>query len=171
MIQPSLQFQLVAGAGISSRAIGYFGGGFYSHVDIVWPDGRLFGARSDVIKVNGLTYPAGAQFRPQNYEVWRARTRIDIPCTFMQRNRALEWALHQEGKPYDKRAILGFASGRDWRTEGEWFCSEMASRYIEVGFRFKLALTDSKINPGTFACVASTARGMQIEAAASLLAA
>ena len=51
--------------------------------------------------------------------------------------RALEWALQQEGLPYDKRAILGFASGRDWRTEDAWFCSEARQPgNVEVAFGF-----------------------------------
>lgn len=171
MKQTCLQFQLVAAAGLSSRAIGWFGGGFYTHVDIVWPDGRLFGARSETMVVNGLTYDEGVQFRPQGYAKWCKVTRIDVPCNLNQRNRALEWALRQEWKHYDRRAILGLAVGRDWRDENQWFCSELASRYLEVAFDFRLALHPNKVNPGGFAIAASTARGLQMPALREELAA
>lgn len=62
---------------------------------------------------------------------WRAPNpkatilRLDIPG--MQQ--AFEWALTQEGKPYDQRDILGFISGRDWGSHdgSAWICSELGA--------------------------------------------
>lgn len=155
-----LEFQCVAANALSSRAIEYFGGGGLSHVDIVWPGGRLFGARSEWITVRGLDYPPGVQFRPPDYLKYSGETfsrivRIYVPCTLEERARGLTWLLKQENARYDKRAILGFATGRDWRTEGEWFCSELATRYLEVAQDFTVASTTNKIPPGTFACIAT----------------
>jgi hypothetical protein len=149
-----LELQYVANDALSSRAIELFGGGSYSHVDIVWPDGRLFGARSDIITVGPMAYPAGVQFRPPGYEKWRKVTRIQIPCSLAQKQRGLQWARAQEGQPYDKLAIIAFGFGRNWRTENAWFCSELATRMLEIAFDFELVLTPNKITPGTSACVA-----------------
>lgn len=156
------EFQLVRSAGLGSRAIGYFSGSYYSHVDIVWPDGRLYGARSDTHEVAGVLYPAGVQFRPQGYERWSKVTRLAVPCTPAQKQRGLDWALKQERDPYDWFAIVAFAIDRDWRTEGAWFCSELATRYLEVAQDFELLITPNKIPPGTFGCIASARPGARI---------
>lgn len=163
-----LEFQLVRSAGLGSAAIGYFSGSLYSHVDIVWPDGRLFGARSDEHVVNGALYPKGVQFRPQGYERWSKITRISVPCTNEEKQRGLAWALKQEGDPYDWRAIVAFAVDRDWRQEGQWFCSEFATRFLEVAQDFEVLITDNKIPPGTFGCIASARPGARFTEIAPL---
>lgn len=157
-----LEFQLVRASGFGSAAIGYFSAGYYSHVDIVWPDGRLFGARSDERVVEGCLYPKGVQFRPQGYERWSKVTRIAVPCTRAEKQRGLEWALEQEGDPYDWRAIVAFAIERDWRKEGAWFCSELATRYLEVAQDFEILFSANKIPPGTFGLIASARPGARI---------
>ena len=162
MMDSCLELQYVANDGLSSRAIELFGGGGYSHVDIVWPDGRLFGARSDLITSGALTYPRGVQFRPTAYEKWRRVTRVQIPCTLAQKQRGLEWAMKQEGLPYDRLAILAFAFGRNWRTEDAWICSEMVHRFIEIAFGFETVILANKVTPGTSCAVASACRGMQL---------
>lgn len=146
----SLDLLFRANRGFTSWAIEYFGGGEYSHVDIIWPDGRLFGARSDVI--GGV--PAGVQFRPADYEIAPKTTRISVLCTLAQEQRGLAWAKSQEGLPYDKLAIVAFGTGRDWRTENAWFCSELATRFLEVALGFDLPISPNKITPGTCACIA-----------------
>ncbi|HEX5461871.1 MAG TPA: hypothetical protein VFX20_18045 [Steroidobacteraceae bacterium] len=161
-----LEFQLVRSNSPGSRLIGFFGGGFFSHVDIVWPDGRLFGARSDHIRRMAdrtrCDLKPGVRFRPQGYERWSRVVRIRVPCSTEQKRRAMAWALEQEYKPYDKLAIVAFAIDRSWRTEGAWFCSELATRYLEVAFDFTLPLTPNKIPPGTFACTAGARPGATI---------
>jgi hypothetical protein len=155
-----LEFQLVRADSPGSNLIGYFGGGDFSHVDIVWPDGRLLGARSDHIRRMAnrtrCNLPRGVQFRPDGYERWSRVVRVRVPCTVPEKARAMAWALKQEGKPYDVLAILAFAIGRDWRTEGEWFCSEFATRYIEIAQGFELPLMPNKVTPGTLGCVAAS---------------
>ena len=146
----SLNLLFRANTGLSSDAIELFGGGVYSHVDIVWPDGRLFGARSDVIG----NVPAGVQFRPANYMSSPLLTPISIPCTPGEALKGLTWAKSQEGLPYDKLAILAFGIGRNWRTENAWFCSELVSRMLEIALDFTLPLLVNKITPGTCACIA-----------------
>ncbi len=99
-----------------------------SHVDIVWPDGRLFGARSNV---HGLV-PAGVQFRPVDYAPFSFTHQVRVPTTPEQEAAFYAFLLSQEGKPYDTWGIAGFALGRDWRSEDEWFCSELSVRAKEI---------------------------------------
>lgn len=54
--------------------------------------------------------------------------------------------VEQFGKPYDWRAIAGFAMGerkfpfypRNWREDDSWFCSELICRALEVAGVLKL---------------------------------
>jgi uncharacterized protein YycO len=146
----SLNLLFRANTGLSSDAIELFGGGIYSHVDIVWPDGRLYGARSDVI--GGV--PSGVQFRPANYMVSPLVTPISIPCSPGEEAKGLAWALTQKGKPYDKLGIVAFGLGRNWRTEGAWWCSELVARMLEIAFNFECVISMNKVTPGGAAIMA-----------------
>lgn len=42
-------------------------------------------------------------------------------------DKALDWALTQQGKPYDWKAIAGFLTDRDWNDPAKWFCSELVA--------------------------------------------
>jgi hypothetical protein len=124
----SIKLQYVLGNGLSSKAIAWFGGGKFSHVDIVLPggfgyiEGSLLGARSD--KIRGIA--PGVQVRPAFYEKkWARRLVLEIPCTPEQFKVFHRYALDQRMKPYDKVAILGFLFGRNWRDDDSWFCDEM----------------------------------------------
>jgi uncharacterized protein YycO len=155
------------GVGFSSRVLGWWGGDYYSHVDIVWPDGQLLGARSDLIKVGDVIYPTGFQFRPDPYEKVAALKRVRIPCTSEELIRANAWALSQRGKPYDWLAIFAFAINRNWRDEDAWFCSEAGTRYIEMGLGIELPVSPSKVPPGKLLAVAgalAAERGMPVAA-------
>lgn len=127
-----LAFQFVAGAGLFSFLIERFGtqtDGF-SHVDLLMPDTRCIGARSDNIFANGHWYPAGVQARPSGYEVWKRRSVVRILCTPMQEKRWIDWAHSQLGKPYDDWDILGYIFGHHWHTAGHWICSAMAGESV-----------------------------------------
>lgn len=154
--------QAVLGYGISSRAIGYFGGMNLSHFDIMLPDGSLLGARSDWIKPlnGGPSIPPGVQIRPSNYERWRRQIvfRKMVPDAWAQDFYARAHA--QVDKPYDSTAIWGFATGRDWRDPDKWFCSELWIWLCEQAHLLPLLqwLPVYRIMPGT-AAVASQAGG------------
>lgn len=45
---------------------------------------------------------------------------------------AFEWALTQEGKPYDRSAIFGMALDRDWHDPRKWYCSELVAEAFEI---------------------------------------
>lgn len=94
---------------LGSAAIRWFTWSEWSHVDAVLPDGRWFGARAD----------GGVQARDP-YPVARSRVLdVDLPPE------ALDRALSQLGKPYDRTAIAGFVLRRDWQEPDSWFCSEL----------------------------------------------
>lgn len=153
------RYQFSRQAGLVSDLIALGGAGDFSHVDIVLKDGTLLGARSD--KVGGL--PAGVHVRPADYTKWSRQVFINVPCTPRQRMRALEFAVAQIGKPYDKLAIVGFLVGRNWRDEDSWFCSELGARVGEVGGFFEEMFSPAnKIAPVALSLVASAAPGRAI---------
>ena len=73
-----ISLQFVQGSDFSAKAIEWVGhGAEFSHVDTVWPDGRLFGARSD--RVGGAE--PGVQFRRADYVQTDRVLRVDLPCS------------------------------------------------------------------------------------------
>jgi hypothetical protein len=151
-----IRWQFVRGSGLSSAAIAWFSSGVFSHVDTVLPDGRLLGARSDT--VGGIT--PGVRIRPANYEKWAHRMVMEIPCTAWQENAYYEFLHKQIGKPYDKRAIWGFVTGRNWRDDDSWICSEVTAASAEAGTLFpRLYLPVNKITPVALACLGSAIKG------------
>lgn len=147
----TVQVQFVRGKAWTSKAIGYTDD--FSHMDIVLPTGRLFGARSD--RVGGQ--PPGVWDRPDNYEVWAMRMRVTIPTTAAQAKLFYDTAWAQRGKKYDKWAIAGFIFRRDWREDDSWICSELGMYCLEVARIVpKLWIGANKIDPG-MAAMACTA--------------
>lgn len=136
---------------LSSELIVYFShGAGYSHVDTImpagvdWcPPGWLLGARSDV----RANIPAGVFPRPPDYAPFSRMQRVAIPTldpTFYY-----AFLYQQVGKPYDKRAIFGFAAGRNWRNPDGWFCSELVTNALEVQgfFPYLLSTPENKVDP------------------------
>jgi hypothetical protein len=117
-----MQWSLVQGRGLSSQLIGWFGGGGYSHIDVLTPKGMLRGARSDII---GGAPQAGYYDRHADYDDWVRQTIYTLDTTVEQDRKYWEFSEAQLGKPYDRRGIVGFATGeRDWHDPTKWFCSE-----------------------------------------------
>lgn len=125
-----IRLQFVLGSGWSSRLIAWYGQGFggWSHVDAVLPDGRLLGARSDT--VGGQ--PPGVRIRPANYERWKRRTLVEIPCTSAEETGWVGWLRQQVGYEYDKAAIIGFILGRPAHTPHHWICSACQRGALEA---------------------------------------
>lgn len=94
----------------AAAAIRWRLGSEWSHLDMVMPDGRWFGARFDGVKARE-PYPVARTFRMV----------LDIPAdAFWPR------VLEQDGKPYDFRALAGFWwNRRDWTDPAAWFCFEL----------------------------------------------
>lgn len=145
-----LTFQLVRGLSWTSRVIGYFGAGYYSHIDVLTPRGHLRGSRSDWIK--GIK--PGYQDRPQRYEKWAKCTRYTIKVTPEQY--AAYWAFSdkQLGKPYDSRGLIdAFIFGRDYRDDGSWFCSEEAAMNLEAAGIIIVPPEVKSVDPGDCAFI------------------
>jgi hypothetical protein len=156
-----LKFQFVLGRSFSSRAIAWFSAGHFSHVDLVLPDGRLLGARSDVI----LNIPPGVQIRPPNYEEWKERVVLSLEVTELQLQSVIAFNMSQLGEPYDKTAIWGFVAGRDWREEDSWFCSELQAAAIESANIWPALYTPrNKVTPAALATVLSAVGAQWSEA-------
>ena len=146
------RLQFVKSTGMASWLISRFGNGYWTHVDIVLPGGELLGARSDAIGGK----PPGVQIRPPGYELWVDRMVIEIEASPWSLALGRGFLNKQLGKPYDRLAIVAFAMDRDWRNEGQWICSELAARYLEVSALIhKLDVCVSKVTPGACAMVAS----------------
>jgi hypothetical protein len=160
-----IRTMVVAGRGISSWAIEWWGGGGWSHYANIMPDGSIIDARSDwITKPDGDPYlgtdgrpiPPGVQIRPAGYldsePKWVV---VDVPCTSAQARdwEALLRSPRMLGKPYDFRGIGDFVTGslkdRNWRDESAWFCSE-AGMFAkeEVSIAPRLAAPVFRIDPG-----------------------
>jgi hypothetical protein len=142
-----MRFRLQQGRGFNSSLIGWFGGGGYSHIDVYTPEGYLRGARSDTW---GSVKP-GYWDRPDNYDTNIIKyTIFTIPVTEAQEKLYWEFSNQCLGKPYDKRGILGFATGkRDWHDPNSWFCSEQVQANCQYATILKPIYEDAwKVDPG-----------------------
>jgi len=141
-----IRLQFVAGKGISSDLIEWYGAGCVSHVDAVLDDGSLLGARSDVIGGK----PAGVQIRPPGYEAFSLVIPVVLPVELPAMTAEFYRLLRAEiGKPYDETAILAFFTGRDWRAPDSWFCSELQATMLEQcgWFPTPLSTPANKLTP------------------------
>lgn len=81
-----------------------------SHVDLVLPDGSLYGA-----------IPGGVRYHEASPLVTRAeRYEVDAPLDELRIVIESQW-----GKPYDWPGIIGWGLRRDWQEDDAWFCSEL----------------------------------------------
>ena len=149
-----LHFSL--GTDWTSRVIAWFSAGDFSHVDAILPDGSLLGSRSDAIGGK----PPGVQIRPAGYEPWRAWAIVELAANPVQESAFHGFLLRQIGKPYDSRAIWGFITGRDWRAQDSWICSELQAAALEGSAVIPpLVLEANKITPAALALAVSAAGG------------
>ncbi len=85
-----------------------------------------------------------------------------VQCTDHVRDRTLDWAKGEIGKPFDDKALYYFLrdraglpfAGREWRDPHKWFCSEFIARALEFGGLFGYPLIQPKdyISPNTLLC-------------------
>lgn len=123
MAQVLLQFS--ATVGWVSRLIRWTTWGTFSHVDFIWPDGRLFGS---------LPQFGGVCFHPPEQYIRYAVFAANV--TSEQANKIYQYALSQEGKPYAWDAIFGFALRMNrWHDNKSFFCSELvAAAFAYAGY-------------------------------------
>ena len=124
---------------ISSFFIGWFGHGWASHVDVVYPNG-LFGA---MLK-------GGCTFRKYEDHSWSRTEQYALECDDATKYKFDTFMMKQLDKPYDWRNILAFLSpNRNWLEDDSWFCSELvAAGLIKSGFfKGELSTVANKITP------------------------
>jgi hypothetical protein len=132
-----------------SWAIRYWSAGPFSHVDTLLIDGRLRGARADVLK--GV--PAGFQVRPPGYARFSHVAIVELECTPEQYWAFEKFEMQQIGKPYDGPGIVGFilpnlVRARDWREPDSWFCSEEKQAALEACGRMPcIDFPDNRVTP------------------------
>jgi hypothetical protein len=142
----SIALQFSYQTDLSAELIAYFGhGAGFSHVDVVLADGRLLGARDEACE----TIAAGVQIRPADYARFTRKLVVTIATDTANAQSFDTFLRAQLGKPYDLRAIIGFALGRDWRESDSWFCSELVAAALETAkiFPYRLATPANKIDP------------------------
>ena len=149
-----MRWRLQQGRGPSSWAIGWFGGGGWSHIDVFTPEGKLRGARSDVWG----SVPAGYRDRPDNYDSNIVKyCVVSLLTTPAQEKAYWEFSDRCLGAPYDKRGILGFATGdRNFASKHDpdgdanpWFCSEQVQANCEYAkIFFPIGGDFQKVDPG-----------------------
>ena len=172
-----IALQFVTEAGWSSALIRWFSHGAFSHVDAVLPEygphphlvdiwgNCLLCAQGDLVArpdrldckgrdpqagwLLGARFEGGVAIRPPGYGKFTRRQLVEIPATPLQEQVFYGFLRRQLGKPSDWRAILGFFFARDWREAGQWYCSEVDARGLEIAevFRYLLAEPANKITP------------------------
>lgn len=154
-----VRLRFVLGKARSSRLIAWFSSAHLSHVDVVMPNGKLLGARSD--NVGGGD---GVLERPNPYEEVASIVYFDVPATLQQEALFYRFLADQLGKPYDHLAIFAFFLNRNWRDEDAWICSELVAAALEyAGIMPTVYLPANKITPVMLAALVSELPGAELK--------
>lgn len=95
----------------------------WSHVGIVYPNGRVLEACLPRVRVTTL------EAFKLHYPTWATAT-----LTCLDDQAALDWAMAQVGKLYDLGGLLAIPfQQRNWQSDGRWFCSEIPVAAANVG--------------------------------------
>ena len=120
-----MQWVLWQERGLRATLVGIVGGGGYSHIDVIGPDGWLRGSRGDRI---GHKEP-GYCDRPPDYldGLWVRRDTFTLDVSPVQQKRYWDFSRSCLGDDYDARGFFGFSGSRQWRTAGAWYSSEQVA--------------------------------------------
>ena len=92
----------------------------FSHIDVVLPNGKLFGA----LAKTGVC--------EHDFGVYSAVKRFQVEVA--DEAKLFEILKSQEGKPYDWAGVIGLGLHRNWEDDDKWFCSElMAWAFKQAG--------------------------------------
>lgn len=123
MSDTNVTIRFVSGGEWDSRLIKYWTECEWSHVEAV-QGGRTFGAMFK----GGVKW---REFTDPEYRNIRRTKIVEVPCSVAQVAAFWKFSLAQEGKPYDKAAIVSFSpvlrlvvKDRNWEDDAAWFCSE-----------------------------------------------
>lgn len=156
----TVTIQAVAAKGFFSWVIETAGYGAHgwSHIDIVLPDGRLLGARTDY-PVNGKT---GVQIRPAGYGAneWKRRRRVSFKVPAARAADAYAFAEAQTGDPYARDDIWAIATGQPDDPQGRWICSMLAGAFLlKAGAIDDPGMPMSQMNPNCLVACGCSAGG------------
>jgi len=148
----AITLQFTSNGDFGSQLIRWFDHGLYSHVDTVLPDGRLLGARSDVV----MGVPKGVQIRPADYVLDYQTRRVVLPVSNAVEQEYYAFLMKQVGREYNQLAILAFFFGAAWSNPSNWFCSQLVTAgLIDSGAIYKPSTPDSKIAPDDLLLICS----------------
>jgi uncharacterized protein YycO len=154
-----INLQFAESTSIGGRIIEWYDHGRFAHVDVVYPNGDLIGARDDVVA--GI--PSGVQVRPSTYLGDSKVFKVEIITSDNLAGKFYDFISAQIGKPYDESAIAGFVAGRNWYRTGEWFCSELvAAGLVSSGYLLPLSAPANKIAPDDLLLVLSGLTEVQL---------
>ncbi len=160
---PVLRWQFVRASDPASLAIAWFGGGDFSHIDCIYPDGSCVGARSDTLHLkDGTVLLPGVQRRPPGYLKFARRCVMQLEVTVQQAHDFYDFLDHAIGAPYDSLAIIGFIAGRSWYRDGTYICSELQAAALTKAKIVKpLYLTANRITPNDLTLILSAIGAQQ----------
>lgn len=112
----SIRVRCSSSHGLFSSVVRWFSNGENSHVDIITPQGHLFGAR-----LFGGVKARNNDIPKHHYTDYI----VDIPD---EKREAFWFGLFQQrGKKYDIRAIIGWPVRANFNDQDKWFCSELVA--------------------------------------------
>jgi len=121
----------------------------FSHVDALLEDGNLLGAsdspKAPVVAGN----PGGVAIRPPNYQPFAIRRIAHIYVPQRVEAKFYDLLHSQLGEPFDNSAMHAVFSGRpdtgrNWKDEDAWFCSELKAWALEEAGAFDVPPLISK---------------------------
>jgi hypothetical protein len=126
----------------------------FSHVDAVLPDGNLLGSSDSPNALVIQGNPNGVAIRPPNYQLFGRRNVARLAASAEVEQKFYERLTSQLGEPFDDAALHAFLdgrphTGRDWRDESAWFCSELTVWALERAgfFPWEIIVSKDRINP------------------------
>jgi hypothetical protein len=160
----AISVDFLEGPGWTSRLIGWFGAGSWSHVASVLSDGRYLDSRNEVI----AHIPAGVHIRQPSSERWVKKCRATLQVTQQEYDSWEENLRAKIGTDYDRSAIAGFIEGKSMHTAGRWICSALAINAVQhisrawtpdhLGYvPFPLPLQAHEISPNACLLILATA--------------
>lgn len=146
----TLTWRFIAEKDIASRAIAWFGGGSWSHIDVRNPDGTYTGARED----GGYIQRPADYIKPAHWCFFTLEVTAEQEVAFWKSSNA------KLGDAYDKLAIWGFLLGRDWAEPGKWICSEAQAHNLTCAkIIHPLYLSANRITPNDMTLILSSIGG------------
>jgi hypothetical protein len=132
----------------------------FSHVDFLIPGEGLLGVSGPGHYISGSGAPfhdiGGVIVRPFNAWPYLEPPKIArIQTSDEVVRKAVDAARSQMGKPYDDGALWGFLGDparemqRNWRDEGQWYCSELLTWALELAglWPYPIVVTKDRVSP------------------------